>query len=176
VAGKKSDIGPIGDNVADAVKWFREDRRLGYAELSRKLADLGREIPPLGLRRIESGDRRVDADDLVALALALVVSPLALLLPTEAGAVLPGGELYAPEQIWDWGAGLAPLFATDDTLDFIRDSNPFKWPELEATLTQNLRGANPSVKGAIASNLSRNKAHHDRQRKIVDEVSRGDDQ
>ena len=110
MAGKKSDLGPIGENVAAAVKRFRDDeRRLSYAELSRKLAELGREIPPLGLRRIESGDRRVDADDLVALALALNVSPLALLFSTDAGAVLPGGDRYAAEQIWRLGDWWTPL-------------------------------------------------------------------
>jgi transcriptional regulator with XRE-family HTH domain len=175
MAGKKSDLGPIGNNVKHAVKRFRDDeRRLSYAELSRRLADLGREIPPLGLRRIESGDRRVDADDLVALALALGVSPLALLLPTEAGAVLPDGKSYAAEQIWEWAMGRQPLLATDDTLDFMRHSDPINWPETEDKLLKELRGANPSVQGALASNRSRNKARRDRQN-IVDEVSRGDD-
>lgn len=177
MAGKKSDLGPIGENVAAAVKRFRhEERRLSYAELSRKLTELGRDIPPLGLRRIESGERRVDADDLVALALALSVSPLALLLPTEAGAVLPGGKSYPAEQIWDWGAGRHPLFGTDDVLEFIRDSDPLNWPDREAEVMQHLRGFNPSVQGALASNLARNKASRDRRRKISDEVSRGDDQ
>jgi transcriptional regulator with XRE-family HTH domain len=175
VAGKKSDLGPIGNNVAEAVKRFRDDeRRLSYAELSRRLADLGREIPPLGLRRIESGDRRVDADDLVALALALNVSPLALLLSTEAGAVLPNGQSYPAEEIWHWATGRQPLFATDDTMSFIRDSDPLTWPEIEAAV-QGSRGANPNVQGAIATNLTRNKAHRDRQQQIADEVSRGDD-
>jgi transcriptional regulator with XRE-family HTH domain len=175
VAGKKSDLGPIGENVKDAVKRFREDRRLSYAELSRKLTDLGREVPPLGLRRIESGDRRVDADDLVALALALSVSPLALLLrPTEAGAVLPNGERYSAARIWEWGTGQHPLFAADDVLEFKRDSDPLNWPEIEAIVVKELRGANPSVQGAIAGSLSRSKARRDR-RRIVDEVARGDD-
>jgi len=110
------------------------------------------------------------------LALALGVSPLALQLPTEAGAVLPNGKRYPAEQIWDWGTGRAPLFATDDVISFIRDSDPLNWPETEALLTRHLRGANPSVQGALLSNLSKNKAHRDRRQKIADEVSRGDDQ
>jgi transcriptional regulator with XRE-family HTH domain len=175
VAGKKSDLGPIGENVKDAVKRFREDRRLSYAELSRKLTELGRDVPPLGLRRIESGARRVDADDLAALALALSVSPLALLLPTGPSAVLPGGKRYPAEQIWDWGTGEHPLFATDDVLAFIRDSKPLNWPEIETVVVGQLRGANPNVQGAIASNISRNKAHRSRRQTVADEVARGDD-
>lgn len=117
--------------------------------------------------------RRVDADDLVGLALALGVSPLAILLPTAAAAVLPGGERYSAERIWDWGTGRAPLFATDDALAFIRDSDPLNWPEMEAALTR-LRGANENVQGALMSNLSRNKAAHNRRQNILDEASRGD--
>ena len=109
VAGKKSDLGPIGVNVTHTVRRFREERRLGYAELSRKLAEMGRDIPPLGLRRIESGERRVDVDDLVALALAFDVSPLALLLPTEASSLTSEGEEYSLQEIWNWGEGNQPL-------------------------------------------------------------------
>ena len=102
-------MGPIGVNVAHTVRQFREDRRLGFAELSRQLAEIGREIPPLGLRRIESGERRVDVDDLVALAVVLDVSPLALLLPSEASSLTSQGEEYSLQQIWNWGEGLHPL-------------------------------------------------------------------
>jgi hypothetical protein len=110
MAGKKSDLGPIGENVTHAVRRFREMRRLGYADLGRKLAQYGREIPPLGLRRIESGERRVDVDDLAALAVALNVSPLALLLPMSDGRVLPADEDAHPsEEIWRWGRGFSPL-------------------------------------------------------------------
>jgi transcriptional regulator with XRE-family HTH domain len=77
--------------------------------LSRQLAEVGREIPPLGLRRIESGERRVDVDDLVALAVVFDVSPLALLLPTEASSLTSQGVKYSLQQIWNWGEGLYPL-------------------------------------------------------------------
>ena len=175
MAGKKTDLGPIGVNVTHNVRHFRHEvRRLSYAELSRRLADLGREIPSLGLRRIESGERRVDVDDLVALALALQVSPLALLLTTERGPVLPNGKVYDPELIWDWATGQHPLLGTDDAISFMRYSDPLNWPESEAILMQ-LRGANESVQAGIVSNQKRNKAHRDRQQKLSSEVSRGDD-
>ena len=119
-------------------------------------------------------ERRVDADDLVALAIALGVSPLALLLSTESGQVLEGGETYPAQQIWDWATGRQPLSPTDDAITFIRDSDPLNWPETEAVVKQ-LRGANPNVQAAVASNLNRNKARRDRQQKIADEVSNGDD-
>lgn len=77
--------------------------------MSRQLAEIGREIPPLGLRRIESGERRVDVDDLVALAFVFDVSPLALLLPTEASSLTSQGGEYTPEHIWSWARGLHPL-------------------------------------------------------------------
>ena len=86
-------------NVTHTVRRFREDRRLGYAELSRELAEIGREIPPLGLRRIETGERRVDADDLVALAFVFDVSPLALLLPTEASSLTSQGDEFSRDEI-----------------------------------------------------------------------------
>lgn len=134
MAGKKSDLGPIGENVVQAVRRFREMRRFGYADLSRKLAQYGREIPPLGLRRIESGERRVDVDDLAALAVALNVSPLALLLPMDDSRVLPADEDAHPsEEIWRWGRGFSPLgilpgeeFSGSDTpiFAFVEASNP----------------------------------------------------
>jgi hypothetical protein len=130
MSGKMFDLGPIGLNVTRTVRKFREERRIGYAALSRRLADLGREIPPLGLRRIENGERRVDADDLVALALALDVSPLALLLPREHGSQLVAdGDQWSWMAIWLWGMGLRPL--QGDTPSFVRDSNPLGWAQME---------------------------------------------
>jgi transcriptional regulator with XRE-family HTH domain len=134
MSGKTSDLGPTGEHVARAVRTFREARHLGYAELSRRLTKQGRTIPPLGLRRIEAGERRVDVDDLVALALALDVAPVALLLPADRDSYRPlvaGGEPYTWQHIWLWGTGLQPL--SGDMLTFIRDSNPIKWAQIEAT-------------------------------------------
>ncbi len=137
MAGKKTDLGPIGINVTQAVQRFREERRLGYAELSRQLAETGREIPPLGLRRIESGERRVDVDDLVALAVVFDVSPLALLLPTDAGVLTSQGQEYSLAQIWTWGEGLNPLpREADGSRDlarharFLTESRPH-WPQAD---------------------------------------------
>ncbi|OBJ97576.1 helix-turn-helix domain-containing protein [Mycolicibacterium conceptionense] len=136
MAGKKSDLGPIGKNVARTTKRFRELRRLSYAELSRQLAELGREIPPLGLRRIESEDRKVDVDDLFALALTLEVSPLALLLPVENSALTPQGMPYDVDKIWNWAAGSQAL-SEENAFRFIRDSNPLiDWTDVEPRLAQ----------------------------------------
>ena len=117
---KKIDLGPTGMTVARNIRQFREDRRLGYAELSRLLAAHKREIPPLGLRRVEAGARRVDADDIVALALALNVSPLALLLPTEDSPLVPQSEPDSVERIWLWGKGQRALPLSDDPIAFVR--------------------------------------------------------
>jgi hypothetical protein len=120
--------------VAHTVRKFRKARNLGYAALSRRMEELGRPIPPLGLRRLEEGQRRVDVDDLVALAMALEVAPVALLLPTERDGfrkVVAKVDPVPWPQIWLWGTGLQPL--EGDMLTFIRDSNPLKWAQIEAT-------------------------------------------
>lgn len=128
MSGKKLDIGPVGQHAAANVKTLREKRRLSYADLSRKLDELGRPIPPLGLRRIEAGERRIDVDDLAALALALEVSPLSILLPTEASPVVAGGEVYSHERLREWGIGKWPL--SGDAVTFIRDSHPDRWEQM----------------------------------------------
>lgn len=140
MAGKKSDLGPIGQNVTQTVHQFREKRGLGYAELSRKLADLGRDIPPLGLRRIESGERRVDADDLVALALALDVSVLALLLPAETSSLTAATRPWDAPVIWSWATGSRGLPGHSDELMFLRDSNPLTdWDTVAGDLAKEIR-------------------------------------
>jgi len=121
-------IGPIGAHAAANVRTLREKRRLKYADLSRKLDELGRPIPPLGLRRIEAGERRIDVDDLAALALALEVSPLTVLLPTEASPVIAGGEVYSHERLRERGIGKWPL--SGDAVTFIRDSHPERWEQM----------------------------------------------
>jgi transcriptional regulator with XRE-family HTH domain len=167
-------LGSTGENVRKNIRQLRDKKGISGPDLSAKLDALGRPIPPLGIHRIESGSRRVDVDDLVAIALALNVSPLALLLPTEAAPLLPSGEQYSAERIWDWATGRHPLMATDDVVEFIRYSDPLNWPDIEAVLSRELRGMNPSVQGALLSNLGRNKAHRDR-RRMAEEASRGDD-
>jgi hypothetical protein len=124
------------------------------------------------LRRIEAGDRRVDVDDLVALALALDVSPLALLLPTEASSLVPEGDRYAAERIWDWARGHQAL--TGDVLTFLRDSNPLEWPEWEATLS-NTYPYNESVAAGILGTVSRNAARKRATKSADRTASRGDD-
>jgi hypothetical protein len=68
-----------------------------------------------------------------------------------------------------------PLLGTEDVLAFMRDSDPLNWPEIETVVVGQLRGANPNIQGAIASNISRNKAHRSRRQTVADEVARGDD-
>lgn len=127
-------------NVTHTVRQFREKRNLGYAELSRKLAEIGREIPPLGLRRIESGDRRVDVDDLVALAFALEVSPLVLLLPTDTSSLTAARPPWAAEDIWLWATGSRALPGQENALQFMRDSNPLTdWSQIEGDIAREIR-------------------------------------
>lgn len=130
MAGKKLELGPTGRTVASNVARFREAARYNYTELSKELAKYGRDIPPLAVRRIEEGNRRIDVDDLVALALALNVSLLALLLPREDSALVPNGEVFAAERIWNWGHGVGTLQTQDGqpvpaTFAFAFNSNPF---------------------------------------------------
>jgi transcriptional regulator with XRE-family HTH domain len=174
MAGRKSDLGPIGENVAKAVRRFREARGLSYAELARRLADIGREIPPLGLRRIEGGDRKVDVDDLVALALALDVAPLALLLPTEPSSLVPKGDRYTAARIWDWARGHQAL--SGDAIAFLRDSNPLDWPGMEAVLLKSLNGLGDDTAAALLRSRSRNVARRRSVEGATRKASRGDDQ
>ncbi|MFE3441662.1 helix-turn-helix domain-containing protein [Nocardia sp. NPDC059180] len=109
MAGKKNELGPTGEALRSNIKQIREQRRLSYAELSRKLADLGRPIATLGLSRIENGERRVDVDDLTALAAALGVSPVLLLMPTDVGeddrVHLTGVDMPGPDDLLEWLTG-----------------------------------------------------------------------
>ena len=145
-----------GNNVTRTVRKFRQARDLGYAELSRMLAELGRKIPPLGLRRIEAGERRVDVDDLMALAMALDVAPVALLLPSRQR-MIPGWcrRRSDPWQhIWLWGTGLQP--PSGDVLMFIRDSNPLKWAHVVA-IALNSAAGRPHAKrrGEVMATISK---------------------
>jgi transcriptional regulator with XRE-family HTH domain len=131
MAGKKSDHGPTGAAVASNVKRIREARNLGYAEMSRRLADVHRDIPPLGLRRIESGERRVDVDDLMALAVTLDVSPIRLLMPpggtdAYADADATGAGTRPAHELWNWLTAKDPLRGSGrDSVEFWLAS----WPE-----------------------------------------------
>jgi transcriptional regulator with XRE-family HTH domain len=112
----------VGDQIAASVARLRQEKRLPYTELSKRLEDLGQPIPVLGLRRIERGARRLDADELAALAKALDVPPFALLFPIgDAGTVeiLPG---YVVDR-WaaaKWWSGEGPFPAQ---VDQIRDAS-----------------------------------------------------
>ncbi len=164
-------LGETGAVVARNIERIRRARYLAYTELSARLHDLGREIPTWGLRKIESGGRRVDSDDLVALALALNVSPIALLLPTEAARLVDKCDQYPAERLWKWAAGVDSLGG--DVLEFMRDSRPLEASEFESWM-QEMR-LNESVGPAVWGLKSQQEAHRDRQQKIADEVSHGDD-
>lgn len=109
------DLGPTGLAVADAVRFYRQQRGYSYAQLEERLDEIGNKIPILGLRRIEAGARRVDVDDVMALAYALGTNPLRLLthvpgpgeIPDEIATGVPEdvswGELVA------WTQGLTEL-------------------------------------------------------------------
>ena len=77
-------MGPAGEVLAANIRRIRTAQRLGYAELSRQMADIGRPIPELGLRRIEVGARRVDVDDLIALSYVLKVAVVDLMVDKDA--------------------------------------------------------------------------------------------
>ena len=74
----------------------------------------------------------MDVDDLVAIAVVFNVSPLALLLPTFDGPVVPQGISYTAEDIWNWAKGGFPLsdpttgvVETAEWLAYMEPSNPF---------------------------------------------------
>jgi len=111
---EKNTLGPTGHTVAANVRRLREEQRLSYAEVARRLDKFGYPIATLGLAHIEKGKRRVDADDLMALAVVLGVNPNALLLPPIGANVafvqITGvpSWLY-PVGVWEWANGVEPL-------------------------------------------------------------------
>ncbi|WP_109507120.1 helix-turn-helix domain-containing protein [Nocardioides speluncae] len=86
---KPLEMGPTGIAVADAIRLYRQQQDLSYAELERRTAELDHRIPVISLRRIEALARKVDVDDLMALAVALDVAPTQLLTHVPAGAPSP---------------------------------------------------------------------------------------
>jgi transcriptional regulator with XRE-family HTH domain len=129
------------------------------------LADLVKQVANwdiaglVGIRRIEEGKRRVSPDDLVALALALGVSPLALMLPTEASQIVPNDEVYTASEIWDWATGRRAL--SGDQLDFVRASNPLDWPRM-AELIEHLRiGDKPDLAAGVLASRGSPVGHYE---------------
>ncbi len=103
-----SAAGPI---VGERLKQLRKTQGIGYAELSRKLAQVGCAIAELGLRKIENGERKVSVDDLLALAYALDVAPVTLLVPdVDAGDIVEGTGLTAAK-LWAWVRAEEPFGA-----------------------------------------------------------------
>jgi hypothetical protein len=100
--------GPAGEVLAANIRRVRTEQRLGYAELSRLLADIGRPIPELGLRRIELCERRVDVDDLLAISYVLRIAVVDLLVDkdatTEPYPLIPS-EQFESESVRDWIRG-----------------------------------------------------------------------
>lgn len=113
MAGDKTRLGPVGQQVVRNVLALAAADDLSLRALSARLGKLGRPVLPSVLHRLAKGARRVDADDLVAFALALNVNPVALLLPRD---VPPDAEVeLAPEvrtsawSAWAWADGRMPL-------------------------------------------------------------------
>ncbi len=118
MAGTPKEPGPTSARVAAALRQIRQERGLGYAELSRRLAAIGHPILDTGLMKIEKGRRRVDVDDLMALSLALEVTPNRLLLPdasfanpAETVTLTEDGPKVRVSDAWAWAYGERPLGA-----------------------------------------------------------------
>ena len=116
MAGNQKEPEPSSERVAANLSQIRHERRLSYAELSRRLTAIGHPILDTGLMKIEKGHRRVDVDDLVALALALDVTPNRLLLPDtdfanpgETITLTAGGPKVRVSDAWSWAYGERPL-------------------------------------------------------------------
>jgi hypothetical protein len=75
-----AEIGPVGRQVAESIRWGRRRAHMSVRALAQRLADLGRPTQPSAITKTEHGERRVDVDDLVAFAQALASSPSQLLL------------------------------------------------------------------------------------------------
>lgn len=106
MAGQKIDVGASGSTVAENLKRLREQQKMTYAEVSRKLEAVQRSISPLAVRRMEEGARRVDVDDLVSLSVVLNVAPVTLLMPNTASkdelVSATGLADLAARELWGW--------------------------------------------------------------------------
>ncbi|MFF1906023.1 helix-turn-helix domain-containing protein [Kitasatospora sp. NPDC058218] len=112
------EVGPSGRTVAANVKRLRETRGLTLRALSVALKDQGRSLSADALNKIENGAsdepraiRRVDVDDLVALAVVLGVSPVTLLLPSDARGEteVTGAGRVRSHDAWMWAWCNDPL-------------------------------------------------------------------
>ena len=106
--------GPTARRVAENLRRIRQERGLGYAELSRRLEKTGHPIRDTGLLKAEKGSRGVDVDDLAALAVALGTTPNRLLLPdlkadAAADSEITPGVLAPASLLWAWAEGEVPL-------------------------------------------------------------------
>lgn len=141
MAGKKSDLGPIGVGVTHNLRRLREGRNLSYAELARRVTAAGRPIAPLGLRRIEAGTRKVDPDDLVALALVLDVSPVTLLMPDTADeteqVTLTETRKCDAGRLWAWLGGGTSIEPGVNSIEYQLSGVLPSW--LKAQLLANIR-------------------------------------
>jgi transcriptional regulator with XRE-family HTH domain len=139
VTRKENQVGTASQVLAANIKRVREDMRLSYAGLARRLTTIGHPIPELGLRRIEKGERRVDVDDLLALCLVLEITPVDLLVPKDEAAgqwyqVTPKATAIT-ENVREWIRGEDVLFyRTDPDQDEAETPfepsdllNPTKW-------------------------------------------------
>ncbi|MFD3425271.1 helix-turn-helix domain-containing protein [Nocardia fluminea] len=155
---------PTGKTVAANIARHRKDRRLSYAELSRKLTELGRPIPTLGLRKIESDERRVDVDELLALSVALDAPPADLLLPHDVDKDAKVEASGFPE-----GIGMAELrhwvmFSTYTGLPFALEAaardHDERHPGFKAALEQALGSVDERIARAVdAAFEARAKGH-----------------
>ncbi|MGY4543137.1 transcriptional regulator with XRE-family HTH domain [Arthrobacter sp. UYNi723] len=148
MAGKKMDIGPSGETVADNIKRVREAQRLTYTELSKRLSECGRSVSPLAVRRIEEKERRVDVDDLVAFAVSLGVTPKTLLMPYSESmddlVQVTGGVEERAGNINAWMTGEAQLPQQSDTkwIEFMALAAPaWRYAEI-ASIVQGVRVVN----------------------------------
>jgi transcriptional regulator with XRE-family HTH domain len=151
-------LGPAGEVLRENLKRIRKDeRRLTFAELSKRLGALGRPIPVLGLRRIELGERRVDVDDLLALADALGIAPVLLLAPLghqEREEVLPGREMETWAAV-KWFAGRDRPLANDWTQSDVptqlwekHDEHLSEWQEAPSKALEAVRSGVGTVESA----------------------------
>jgi transcriptional regulator with XRE-family HTH domain len=143
--------GPTSKRVSENIERLRRVRGLSQAQLANELTRVGRPMLDTAVSKMERGTRRIDVDDLVAIALALNVSPVALLMPSNASLekVALTNKISLSEQItWLWAAGEAP--ASDFLLDPVGDHAEEEHKEYWATREKYLDASHPPGRFAPA--------------------------
>jgi transcriptional regulator with XRE-family HTH domain len=134
MASKPKPMGPTSERIREAVRVWRQRRRLQAAQIEERTRNLNWPVLSTAISKIEAGARRVDCDDLVVLAMTLDVSPVTLMMPESGAPSLPldepiditPGRQATIGDAWAWFTGERSLDGTAEA-EFIERNRPHRF-------------------------------------------------